>query len=234
VKLRIALIAAGALITGALPAAAQAATLKTDRACYGPGEKVVITGAGFTPGGQAVISQDARQLIAFGQNPDDPSDDIASNGTFQASGPATVLASGERKSVFTASDPTNPALTATATTRFTALDVVGSLSGRPEKPKKLRIRGFTHATTLYAHVRRGKKGRNIRLGRVKKPCGTLTVKKRFFPRNNVPSGIYHVFIDGKRTFSKKTRPSLEKVVQIFKVFHARAGSAFAGNWTARP
>jgi hypothetical protein len=223
VKIRLA--ASIAVVTAlAAPAAAQAAFVKTDRACYAPFEQINVTGGGFAPNGSVAISQDGQQRIV---------------GTTDAAGgfgvfcPAPNIGSGERASTFTATDQANLALTASTVTKLTAFTVSGSLSGRPEKKKHLKIRGFTRATTIYAHVKKGRKVRNFRLGHPKAPCGTLNVRKRFFPRNNVRSGLWKVQIDGKRKYSSKTIPSLTKQVFIYKVFKVSSSSRFETPWTSQ-
>jgi hypothetical protein len=218
-------MAATALAVSAAPTAAQlpGPTIKTDRACYQPGERINITGTGFPPNGTVAISQDGQQLIEGA---------VDATGAYGVFGPAGDIGSGERATTFTAADTANLASTVSTTTRLTALTAIGSLSGRPEKKKKLKIRGFTTNTYVYAHVKRGRKVRNFRLGKLKKPCGTLNVNKRFFPRNKVPSGLYKIQIDGKRKYSSKTRPALVKQVNIFSVF-SRV-SAFDGGWAAPP
>jgi hypothetical protein len=226
VTIRLAAATAAVLVAAVAPAAAQAATVRTDRACYQPGELINVIGAGFVaskdPG--VVVTQDGQTL---GTRPTDAA------GAFIGATEAPDIGSGEKPTVFTATDPDDLTLTAAATTKLTALAASGSLSGRPEKKKRLRVRGFTTDTYLYAHVRRGRKVRNFRLGKLKKPCGTLRVYKRFFPRNNVPSGTYKVQIDGKRKYSSSTRPALLKQVRIFTIFSVHR-SVFDGGWAARP
>ncbi len=220
-KLGLAATAALSIAAFALPATASGIpTVKTDRACYGPQETINLIGAGWPANGQIVATQDGQQ-IGFKQTD--------ALGAWTGAVSAPVLGSGEKFTGFVVSDANNLAITAKTFAKLTALDVIGSLSGRPEKAKKLRIRGFTRARTIYAHVKRGRKVRNIRLGKAKAPCGTLRVKKKFFPRNRIPSGLYTIQIDGKRRYSSNTRPALQKVVQIFPRV-VRRSDAFESPW----
>src|SRR5262245_33562246 len=56
---RLGLIAAGALACGAsavAPAVGSAATLSVDHECYRPGQTTLVTGDGYTPGGEVDLS----------------------------------------------------------------------------------------------------------------------------------------------------------------------------------
>lgn len=209
-----------AALAPAAPAAAQAATLEADRSCYGPGQKVGLAGIGFTPDGGAAVSVDGRQLGVAPVNP---------VGEFEVSDVAPEISAKQRTYVFSATDQTDPALTATAEVTVSSLAVKVTPSGRTDPAVKRRIvaRGFTSGRTLWAHVKRARgKVRNIRVGRLKGACHTIAAKRRLFPRNAKP-GAYTVQFDTKRKYSSKTRPNVTFPVTIFRYFKLSSASSFA-------
>jgi hypothetical protein len=209
VKLRTALLPGIAVVALAAPGLSQAATLTADRSCYGPGQTIVLTGAGFTPSGLVALSTEGQQL---GTGPADAA------GGFRVGLPAPVVSAKKRTDDFLATDQTDLALTATAPVLISSLDVlVKPAKSPPAKKRRINARGFTTGKTLWAHVRRGKKRRNVKIGKLKKPCGTLSVKKRLFAPD-APVGVYQVQFDSKRTYSSSTRPSVSYVVEVFKTF----------------
>jgi hypothetical protein len=57
-----------------------------------------------------------------------------------------------------------------------------------------------------------------RLGVAKAPCGSLTVRKRFFPVNTPKFGTWTFQFDDKKKYSKTTQPQIRGPVQIFRIF----------------
>jgi hypothetical protein len=218
-KLRAALVPTLIALALTVPAAAQAApSLTADRSCYGPGEPIQLTGAGFTPSGPVALSVDGQQL---GTGDADPA------GGFVFRDEAPVLAAKQRTYSFTATDQTNLALTASAPVLVTALDVdISPKRGVPGRKWRIQARGFTRGKTLWAHLKRGKKKRNVKLGRLKGACGVLNVKKRLFA-SDAPTGVYDVRIDTKRKYSTTARPQVFFPVTIFRTIRPAAVSASA-------
>ena len=203
-------LAAASLTLAALaaPAASQAATLGVDRQCYGPSEPVIFTGTGFTPNGNVALTTNGRQVGSSTANP---------VGVFQSALSAPSISSGERIDPFTATDTQNQANVGSTSVRLTALSVsVSPRSGNPARVRRIKARGFTRARSLYAHIR-GRAKRNIKIGRLKGPCGTLSRKKRLFKRGT-KTGSYRVQLDGSRRYKASTTPRVAFNVTVFRVF----------------
>lgn len=206
-KPRAALLSGLAVAMLAAPAASQAATLTSDRPCYGPAQRVSLSGTGFTPSGQVALTAGGRQLGI---------EDADAAGVFSADLVAPTIAEPERVDSFVATDQTDLAITATTPIRLTALRVdVRPKRGDPGRVRRIKARGFTTGKTLYAHVRRGKSRRNIRIGRLKGACRTLSVRKRILsPR--AKSGAYLVQFDSKRRYSSGTAPQVTFLVTVLR------------------
>jgi SAM-dependent methyltransferase len=188
-------------------ASAGAATLATDRSCYGPGDKVGLTGAGFTPDGDVALSVEGRQL-GVGRT------DAA--GGFGLGLTAPQITGKQRTDIFTATDQADLGITADAPVRLTALEVkMTPRNSRPGRKRRIRARGFTHGRALWAHIRRGKYRRNIRVGRLKGPCGRLDVRRKILPRN-AKVGVYRVQFDAQRRYSRRTKPSVQYLITVFR------------------
>ena len=179
----------------AAPAQAATLTLVGSKSCYRAGDTLTVNGAGFTPGGQASITLEGKDL---GVVPTDAA------GNFSA--PLNI---GSLRGVSTrtliATDAANPANVAQA-------QFLGSSLGVTVKPRnggagrKLRINasGFTTGKRLYAHIVRKRYRRNVFIGKLKGPCRTLKLRKRVLPAST-PTGVYTVQFDTRRRYSKKTK-----------------------------
>ena len=119
----------------------------------------------------------------------------------------------------------SPANFATINPLATVFDVsVKPQGGNPARRRRIAARGFTEGKTLYVHVRRGGRGKNIRLGRLKRPCGTKKLRKRIFKRT-AKTGTYKVQFDTRRRYTSKAFPKVTFRVQIFRVFRPSIASA---------
>jgi hypothetical protein len=221
----LALFALGLFATGS----AQAATLTTDRACYAETEKLEVRGTGFTPGAPVTLSLDGAQVLA-------PTADAT--GAIGVTGPAPVIdPSRQRRFTLLATDTTNPALTASVSPLATVLDVtVSPTGGRKTRVRKIVARGFTTGKTLYLHVRRRRYKRNIRLGSLKAPCGTKTVRRRVFTRG-APTGVYKLQFDAKRRYSASTLPRVTFTTIVYRTFVRRSSARAAyvpAGWLGLP
>jgi hypothetical protein len=206
----------------AAPGLADAASLTVDKECYAPGDAVNFAGAGFTPSGAVAISVEGQQL---------GTGDADAAGAFTLGLTAPTIDGRQRTDTFTATDQTNLAVTASVPVKLTSLDVrIKPKDGNPGRKKRITARGFTDGKTLYAHVRRGKLKRNIKIGRLKGACKTLNVKKRLFSPD-AKSGIYKVFFDTRRRYSAKTDQSIGFQVLIYRTLApASASSAGGERW----
>jgi hypothetical protein len=205
--------------------AAQAASVgvRPVKKCYRSGEKPTIAGIGFRPGGTVNVSSDGSSLGSASVN---------AEGFF--AGTLTVgLASGERVKTYAATDPINPALTASTRLRVSAVTVtVNPTNGAPGQKIKVKARGFTTGKRLYVHVRHGKSyRRNLRIGKLKGACHKVRKKKRII-RKGAPNGSYVVQFDTKRKYSNKTKVRARFTVNVFSIFGSRASPAQA--WTPIP
>lgn len=205
-KPRTAVLPTLAALVLAAPAAASAATLSVDKPCYGAGERVQFSGTGYTPNGSVALSVSGQQLGLSSANP---------VGEVALSLGAPAIDGKQRTDTFTATDQANLSLTASVPVLLTSLDVkVTPKNGDPSNPKRIVARGFTTGTNLYAHVRRGKSRRNVRVGRLKGACKTLDVKRRLFSPDAKP-GVYKVQFDARRTYSASTAPQVGFLVTVF-------------------
>jgi hypothetical protein len=198
VRLRLAAAILSAAIAAALAVEAHAAALNVFPAkpCYGSGEKVLLGGTGFSPNGSVRITSDGRPVAG-------PPLPTTASGGFGAVLTVNRLTGGGTKT-YAAIDGTNATLTASIGLRVIAPSVrVRPLSGTSGKRIRIRARGFATGRTLYAHVVRGRYRRNVRLGRLKGACHTLSVRRRIF-RRGTRIGRYRVQFDTRRRYSRRT------------------------------
>ena len=222
-KTRLALAtAAAASVALAAPALSSAATLAAAPAkdCYRgggvvnhktgavTGEVVTLSGTGFTPNGTVGITSNGKFL---------GTDNVDAAGNF--SGILTLnLASGQALKTYAATDQANPALTASAPLRTSALTVnLKPKQGPPGRLFKIGARGFTTGKRLYAHIVKGGFRRTIKIGRLKGPCHKIIARKHLFP-SNVATGVYRVQFDSKRKYSKKTKVKVLRGFQVTRKF----------------
>jgi hypothetical protein len=218
-----------ASLCAAVPASAGAATLTRDHSCYRAstatsvqkkapdGEPVTLSGTGFTPSAPVYLLADGK-LVAFGNS--------TPLGVYATRLVPPYVTGATRNFRFTAVDKTNPAVQAATTVKLARLRVtLGPASFRPGQRLRVRARGFTRARSLYAHVRRGRYHKNIRIGRLKK-CGVLSRKRKII-RKGLHSGHYRVQFDTHRHYSSKTRPAARFRVKVFRVLRPAAASASA-------
>jgi hypothetical protein len=220
-KLRTAVLSSLVAVALVVPATASAASLSVNEKCYGPGEEVAFSGVGFTPNGPVALSVGGQQLGVGKVNP---------IGEFEVSLAAPDIDGKQRTDTFTATDQTDLSLTASAPVHLTSLNVkVTPKNGNPAKAKRVVARGFTTGKVLWAHVRRGKAKRNVKVGKLKGACKTLDVKRKLFLAN-AKDGVYHVYFDTKRKYSAKTRPQVGFEVVVFHTFKPASASSASASW----
>lgn len=220
-KLRTAVLPSLVAVALAAPATAHAAALSVDKECYGPGEEVAFTGVGFTPNGPVALSVGGQQLGVGTVN---------QVGEFEVSLGAPDIRGKKRTDLFTATDQTDLSLTANVPVHLTSLNVnVTPKNGNPGKAKRIVARGFTSGKVLWAHVRRGKNKRNVKIGKLKGACKTLDVKRKLFP-TDAQDGLYNVYFDSKRKYSKKTAPQVGFQVVVFHTFKPASASSAGERW----
>jgi hypothetical protein len=220
-KLRTAVLPSLVAVALAAPATAPAATLSVDRGCYGPGEEVAFTGVGFTSNGPVALSVGGQQLGVGTVN---------AVGEFEVSLGAPDIRAKKRTDLFTATDQTDLSLTANVPVHLTSLNVnVTPKNGNPGKAKRVVARGFTSGRVLWAHIRRGKNKRNVKIGKLRGACKTLDVKRKLFPAD-AKDGLYTVHFDSKRKYSSKTAPQVSFQVVVFRTFKPASASSVGERW----
>lgn len=181
-----------------LPAAADAATLRTDRACYAAFGAIVAHGEGFTPGARIALKLDGRP---YG------SDTADAAGVFDANGRAPA-ARAKRSMTLTATDAVTPTITAQATFGVMplAVHVRGGRGARPDRRVRFVAGGFVGGGTLWAHyvTPAGTVLAPVRLGRLRGACGTLTARAKLLPFRHASAGRWHVRFDTHKRYARRT------------------------------
>jgi len=210
--------------TAAMAGTAQAATLTINpvQPCYISGETADVTGAGYTPNG-TVAAAFAGQTGNF-------TADAAGNVGLRLTFPAVK---GIKNDAVSATDTTNPALTATIplliTRRHVDVNPTHAAAG-----KKLRIKGYgmTGGSKVYMHIRGPHHYRSdTKIAKSKGPCGTFKTRRKIVSSGAAP-GAYKVRFDHKKKYSKKTTPQTGGTLTITRTFHAVGARAAAFGWSA--
>jgi hypothetical protein len=192
---------------------AHATTLGVDAPCYLSGGPINASGTGFTPGGPVNYAFDG-QLAASGTA--DPAGNIAQPLTAPILPPDTI----QHNYSLAAEDQTNPGLAATTgvlVTRRAA--TVTPRRARPKSRVKFGIHGMPPGGPIWLHyVFHGKQRYRTRLGTARAPCGTLTVRMRFFPVNRPRVGTWTFQFDNKKRYSRSSQPRIRGPVRIFNIF----------------
>ena len=213
--------ACAAVLALAVPAAASAATFvpQPPKPCYRSGEKVNLVGTGFTPNVSAGVNV--------------TSDNPAFGGGALTSNPAGVVVgeltlgqdSGRRTSTYTATDTTNPALTASTQLTVSAVEVgVRPKGGRPGRRVRIGATGFTTGNSLWVHVRKGGFKRDFKIGRLKGACKRLVGKTRILPRG-AATGLYRVQFDTFRRYKKSRVARALFTITVTRTFRGAAAAS---------
>lgn len=203
---RAALSAAFAAALAAAPASADAAILAPDRACYGPGESILLEGTGFTPNADVTLRSEGFRLATLGSDPD---------GAFTVRVEVPTFL-GDADLRFSARDGVDRLLTGQTAVRTTSVGVeVFPAGGLPWRPRRIVARGFMDVPAVYAHIRRrgSRHARNVFLGRPRGACGTLSVRKRLFGRGIRP-GAYRLQFDANPRYLAGIEPSVTYSVAV--------------------
>jgi hypothetical protein len=205
--IRTALLAAGAL--AAVPATASAATLAVPAACLPSNEIVGIAGSGFSPNETIPITGLATPVNGFSDATGTFSDTFLTPNR-QSYTPQQVT--------LTATDPVNPAVTASVGFQVVKFGSNAPLSGRPSSKTTWRFAGFTGGGTIYGHFRfHGKTMRNYRFGKAQGACGTLVTRARRLP-TKVRRGTWTLQVDTRKSYSPNTRPAFKTSFTIVRSF----------------
>lgn len=209
--------ATACLAFAAVPASALAAgmTATPAKACYRSGERVNVLGSGFTPNGSVSITRDSMTIgTAF------------TNAAGNFSGVLTVARrSGSGLNTYVGTDSANPALTASLPLTVSALSVKlrPRRNFRPGVRFRISATGFTTGRTLWAHVKRGRSVRNIKVGRLRGACRKISTRRRLLPRD-AATGLYTLQFDTSRRYRARRPVSLGFTVTVFRRFRPAAAS----------
>ena len=210
---------AGMAMTATTAQAAPAVGIGPAKSCYISKEKVTVLAGGFTAGGAISFTIDGQAIATLTADANGGTAGALTFGTFK----------GAKAHTLTATDPANPALTASMTFYGTTPQVtVKPANARADKKRKMRGYGFLSGPKAYMHVRNHGVSSDTLVGRPKGPCGTFGPTKRRIVSAGAASGNYRVQFDAKKKYSKKTRPRLVYTLRVFRTFKAASASGFAG------
>jgi hypothetical protein len=206
-------LAAGAAAT---PAAASAATLNVNRACYDymPNNAITIVGTGYTPGD--TIDLQATEIFETAT--------AGADGTFVTLAPVPVLGFiTPGAQTFTLTATSEATATQLAATSFRVANFAVSTKparARPHTKVRFSFSGFVPGRQIYGHfLLHGKLRAVKRYGRATGACGTLSTRAPLYPGRRVRFGLYRVQFDNSRKYSKTSAPRLVTTLDIFRTFH---------------
>jgi hypothetical protein len=194
----------------ALPAAADAAQVATDRGCYLENQKVALNGSGFTPGAAYQVTIDGQPLTGG-------TGTVSAAGTVTVSFTPNLAAQGRRVKTHVYAlavvEGANRATSEFAVTKFTA-----DFAPTAGNPQTLRVRfslfGFglvSPRPSIYIHSIRpnGKLRTTVALGRATGPCGSIsrTARRRLFPFAGADRGEWKLQFDTSRRYRKGSAAS---------------------------
>ena len=218
-------VLATALAALAGPASASAATLTVDppQSCYGSGERVSLVGVGFTPNLMSGIN-----VTRDGE----PLGTLTTDARGMFNGTLTLgQRNGRRTSTYTATDTSNPTLTASAQIVVSEVEVrLRPKSGAPGRRVRIGAIGFTGGKTLWAHVKRGRSVRHLRIGRLKRACHKLRAKRRLL-RPRAPVGTYLVQFDTHRRYRPGRAQRVRFTITVRRVVRPAAAASTSVGWS---
>jgi hypothetical protein len=213
------LLASAFLIALAAPAVSSAATLSADRPCYAPNQEARITGSGYTPSGEVVLS-----FNVVGSGGDRPTTsalstvaDAAGNIDVRVRTPRIPMLDNPARVFLSATDQEQaeqgpPPLVTTEwqISIFNVSVLPWELGiGQPRRRALYLATGFqlVDGKILYAHyIRRGQLRKTHAIGRLRGACGDLDFKRaRQFPFRPVRPGIYRIKVDATRRYPNNSR-----------------------------
>lgn len=190
--------AAVALAALAFPAAADAASLTTDRRCYvdAEGQLLTVSGAEWAPGAAWSVSGAGI----------DEAGTTGAEGTFAFNAGVPAIGDGIKPRTFTLSATEDGAPVAEASFKVVNfLAMPAAIQGRPTGRTSWRFSGFEPAKPIYVHVKRAGEVYTERAGRGDRVCGTLKTRMRRLPAvppKQIRYGKYKVYVDNRRRFTR--------------------------------
>jgi hypothetical protein len=209
------LAVAGALLFILLaPAGADAATIDPLKPCYVTAgtaatpqqEGVAIHATGFTPNSTVNLTIDA-QPVPGGESLQ--TDQAGSLTLAPEQVPAPFIDKGSREFSVTLTENGNPANTATATARTTALGVtVTPRRARPSQRIRFKGNGFTARKPVYAHyVYKKKLRKTVRLAGNTSDCGAWQARRPQIPVEDARPGTWTVQFDQSKKYRDARKPN---------------------------
>jgi hypothetical protein len=189
----LAVVAAAVALAAPSAASAASLTVSPQKRCYSSGEDVNLLGTGFSPLGNSTVTRDGTMVGSLPNTVDG-----AFNGVL-------TLAQGRGKETrtYTAADDTDPTITASAQITVSAVRVsLTPANGPPGRLMTIAASGFSTGPTLWAHVKRGKSKRTLKIGSLKGACGGLKTRRRLLSRN-AAVGVYTIQFDTFRRYKPK-------------------------------
>jgi hypothetical protein len=209
------MVALGAGLMATAPAGA--ASVAVNGTCFIEQEQIGASGAGFTPGAQVAFAFDGV-AAEFGS--------ASLTGSIFQQLTAPTLDDGLLVHTFnlTATDQNNPANVGSVpviVTRFGA--AIHPAQAPPGRRVKFAIRGMPPGKQVYLHyVLHGRVRLTVALGTPAGPCGTLNVKRRYFPIHRPAAGTWSLQFDQRKRYSSTTRPAIRGRVLLFHSASAAA------------
>ena len=201
--------------TGALAAAASAATLTPDKACYvitdtNAGAPMTITGAGFTPGSTVQLTGGSTPTFVNAVA------DAAGNVSFAAKAPSLATTGpGSKKTTFTATDPNG--VSAAVTVRSANLSVAtkpGSVRNVHKNKVTFSFSGFVPGKRIYGYYIRKKIVAKAKFGKAQGPCGVLKQKALLYPGGRPSKDQYKVTFESSSRYNKNAFPRVTGTLNI--------------------
>jgi hypothetical protein len=201
-------VAVASLALGA-PGGASAASITVDpvNRCYREQGQVFLMAQGYSPNGWVSFTRDGNEVERLQAD---------ASGAISATLILPGLIAKQRPLTYVGTDEANPSVTASVTLLTTATDVrVSPPSGPPNRLLTITARGFWGGKTLWAHVRRVRRGerararararvRSVRIGAIEGACRKVRARKRLFRRSTAP-GRYRVQFDTFRRYRPERR-----------------------------
>jgi hypothetical protein len=205
-KLRLTVLAtAVAALAG--PGTASAAELDVEPSlpCYGSEHRVELVGTGFSENASVTVTREGEQLGVLQAN---------GTGAFRT-GLRLGQRNGRRTSTYTATDTSDPMLTASEQITVSETDVrLRPQTGAPGRRVRISAVGFTAGgKRLWAHVTRAERTRHISVGRLKGACKRITKRRRLLPRD-AQVGVYNVQFDAFREYVPRRPQSVTYTITV--------------------
>jgi hypothetical protein len=159
-----------------------------------------IVASGFTPNSTVELTIDGAPVQ------DGSGLQVGPDGTvtLMKSVPAPFVQEGTRPFTVTLTENGNPANTASATAKSTALGVsVKPKTAKPSDRVRFEGLGFTEDKPIYAHyVHKGKLRKTVRMARKPRECGGFEVRRRQIPIRRPGLGSWIVQFDQSKRFRR--------------------------------